>query len=1082
VVGDENHPLSLAGKGQMEFHRGSAATVLKCGLTNGKPFQRVLVFLTAIVSSGFAGLAHPDVPLHWQIDIQARDFSSFYVPGVDAVRQAPLGAEGVGLAGGRDKPVTGWFDYQFSVPGTGWYEILARGNDVGIEYILDPALDETSRAAFRLYSVRLNRPGGKVGNLWLTEGRHTLRLQRYFWTGFPPLQGITIRASGDGLPASVYATILGSETVFRAKQCPVLRLYSGARRLSDKVTIIVDDATSHERRARIVVPVRASSQLVGTDVSLPCNQEGEYQVALGDADGKALDGLGSGDIRYAVIGTAPVPNPGAPLRGTLVQEIDCTKIAPDYASSSTRVVSKPFGSYRESAQGDWFRYQSIPASVRQLASSPGWFAYRLNVADIQQPYYVEVLYPDDTDRSFVVALRERDSLSLSVAAGIDSGREFSLSNEMAIFRLVYWPRSTSTRIVLMATKDGRPAAASKIRLYKVDGGFPALTKSTAGGRRFANFFEEGANYRSVYGAPDEGDRGTRVATDRWAQAVAYAGGDTLIGAVNIYNFVMYPSRYNRVFSSTWNLDVVRETLLICEKYGLKFLPDLHPRADELMWPYANATDPKPNLLVSKDGATNMYSPDGKRRNVPPHYNPLYPANQEWYLGMIGELADRYRDSPALLGVNLRLMQWQNPTLNNFHSLDWGYDDYTVGLFQKETGIVVPGASEDPRRFQQRYEWLMAHAKDDWIAWRCKKITEIYVRILGRLRQARPDLQLYTTAFDIYPSGYGVAWLREAGIDLQQLARIKGIVLINALHAYGRRYDDLTTQAARDNLLDPEILGSMVSSGDNGKFLAYARYFEASPGTFPAEPLGFDANTKATWISAAVNPAGRHMLERYAVELAETDASLLGDGGNNYTLGQPVLGEFMREYRALPATPFVRREDARDPVAVWQLSTTSGLLFYAVNRERYAVDLRVKFSGNGTVSRLSTGAGVLLKNGVIDVHLAPYELMAFRAMPGMNISSIETQVPEAERSLVERQVSWLEGVARDNPPSAMVSRLSGPQRTTIQSLARTARSALDKKWFWRARTVLERHELLPIYELLSSCPPQLRSSQAAGHCW
>jgi hypothetical protein len=632
--------------------------------------------------------------------------------------------------------------------------------------------------------------------------------------------------------------------------------------------------------------------------------------------------------------------------------------------------------------------------------------------------------------------------------------------------------------VFAPVKTGR-AAVSKIRVYRLDGDLPPLEAPHPGTRHFVNWYEEGDNYLSIFGAPDESDHGFRVATERWAQAVAYMGGDTLSAAVNVYNFVLYPSSYNKAFAIPGGEDRLRQMLLISEKYGMKFLPELHPRADELAWPYADLPDPKPNLLVSKDGTTNYYSADSKKRNFPPYYNPLYPANQAWYIGMIGELVDRYKDSPALLGVSLRLMQWQNPTLNNFHSLDWGYDDYTIEQFQKDTGITIPAKKGNASRFRLRYEWLMTHAKDAWISWRCKKIAQLYTKIRDRLRLARADLKLYSGVFDGYPSEFGTEWLKGAGVDVQLLSRIDGVVLINALHAYGRLYDDRTTQGTRDNLLDPQVLWSMIEPNGSGKFLAYTRYVEANTIPFPPEELGFDAKTKNTWISAAINPSGRHFLERYAVPLAETDASLLGDGGNGYTLGQPELREFLREYRRLPATRFVPREDARDPVAVWELSRSADYLFYAVNRERFPVALQLQFAGLGQIHRLSNGQKVSTQNNILNIQLQPYQLIAYTASAGVNITAATTTVPAEDLDKVSNQVLWLENLDREIKNNRFTNILTLEQRQALQVATQQARKALNQKHIWRARTIIEYHDLLPIYKRIGLYPPYLRNFAPDG---
>ena len=71
------------------------------------------------------------------------------------------------------------------------------------------------------------------------------------------------------------------------------------------------------------------------------------------------------------------------------------------------------------------------------------------------------------------------------------------------------------------------------------------------------------------------------------------------------------------------------------------------------------------------------------------------------------------------------------------------------------------------------------------------------------------------------------------------------------------------------------------------------------------------------------------LERYATALALSDVPFFSDGGNAYTLGQPILREFMNEFRRLPADRFASRSDAQDPVAVRELKRKDDFLFYAI---------------------------------------------------------------------------------------------------------------------------------------------------------
>lgn len=1015
----------------------------------------------------------------WKLARPAATFDRYYLTDPHNLAKIRTTGNLAGAATGRGHTnVMGWFEYDFRVPQTGWYKLFTGFPSGDVEFIIDPASREHPTNGLYIYgSNGSNGNGDKIGNIWLTVGKHTLRIQRYIWTGFPPIPNFTIQSSDSSLVESIRASLSSPRTIYRKNECPSLDIYSGKRFLSDKLTINISDTTSGALLTTSEVRLPVSHDLVNQQIPVYCQTEGNYTISFGDSSGHRFDKRDVREINYEVIDTNPLPRGGGHIAKTLVQEIDCSTTAPDYyGGATTRVVHKAFGSYRESGDVGWVKYELLKEPIRKLAPEPSWFAYKLKVTTTQRPYLIEVDYPDDKERTFAIALRESNPLSYPVASGIDSGGEFSLSNKILTHFVIYWPRAAGTRLVFMTGYTGRPAAAAKIRVYQIDGDLPALDVPVNGGRNFMNWYEEGNNFTSLFGAPDLSPVGFRVATERWAKTVDYIGGSVLSPTAVIYNFASYPSEYNRTFSTPSDNDILRRMLLISEKYEMKLLPELHPRADELAWPYVESPDPKPNLLVSNDGKT--------LNNLPPHYNPLYPANQDWYIGMIGELVDNYRDSPALLGVSLRLMQWQNPTLNNFHSLDWGYDDYTIGLFQKETGLTVPGAPGDAARFRKRYEWLMANARERWISWRCDKIAQLYTRIRDRVREARPDLKVFSSVFDgydNYPKDFGTSWLRGAGIDTKILSRIDGVVLVNALHAYGRRdnrEDDLVIQTVRDNLLSPDVLHSMIKTNSNGVFLSYSRYFEALPYIVPPQELGFPATTKRTMMSAVINPAGTHYLERYAVQLAETDASWLGDGGNGYTIGQPNLRDFLKEYRSLPPVSFVPRQDARDPVAVWELQRSGDYLFYAVNRERFPVTVQLRLRGSGQVYRLSTGQKMIPQKNILSLQLQPYQLIAFKASKGVSITGVATKVPAEDLRRVTTQVQWLEALNHDVQSGHGIQILPDTQRQILTVAATQARIALSQNHVWRARTIMENHALLSVYKDIGRYPPDLRNETPA----
>lgn len=1031
-----------------------------------------ILFITVIsIMAGFHPVeARPEPGMI--LNRSALDFSASHVVGRSISPGEGGRAEKHGLAGPEGWGERGWFDYNFRVASPGWYEIYSRisGKYRNAEYIIDPKRLYPHGVETRIYADGQGLRGDldKVGNVWLSAGRHTLRIQQYFWTGLPPITRLIVKKSPDTIAGRVRLTIGSPTRVFSTGMCPDLEVDSGQLPAGRSLVIRFRDTSNGQIMRSDRLAISSSRTLEKQEVPLYCGTAGEFTVELATVAGSAVPRRQINHIRYQVVGRKPggfATKPAGVMRKILVQDINCATTAPDFwGGGRPRVKESTIGLYLESGQNGWRIYQQTPKTLRAFAPVPSWFAYKLDVHDVGQPYMVQVTYPDNGLRTFAIALRERKPLAYPVAGGVDTGGEFAVSDTMQTQTLIFWPHSKNTRIVFMNARPGARAAVARIRVYKLNGVFPPLRIAKPGRRVFANWYEEGANFSSLYGEPSS-PSGMRIAFRRWARLAAYMGINVLSPSVNVYSFVLYPSHYNRAFSEPPTDDTLRYMLLVCQEYGLKLLPDIHTRADELSWPYERDRGLKPNLLVSKDGRT--------KAGQPPYYNPIYPANQDWYLNMIGELVDRYRDSPALMGVNLRLMQWANPTLNNFESLDWGYGDYTVGAFEKDTGISIPVSNTGPDRFHERYEWLMTHARNAWIEWRCRKIAELYRKITDRVRRARSDLKLYTTVFDEYPSGFGTKWLKGAGIDLKMLSKIRGLVLINALYAYGRAYGPVANQDTRDNLLDSAVMNSMVAPGENGKYLFYQRYFESTGAVVPPRKLGFPESTKRTWMSAAVNPAGRNYLERYALALADSDASWLEDGGNGYTLGQPVLRDFVREYRSLPAEPFKPLPQARDPVAVWYLPRSDAFFFYAVNREYFPVTVTIRLGGAGRshVYRLTTGDAAPARNGKLTIRLAPYQLLTFKAPPGTAIIGVTTTVPRNYAQRAKAQVDWLSALARGEAKPRAMARLDASERHTLSQMAAQAAGALRRGWIWRATTLLENHKLLPIYRKLGARPPE-----------
>ncbi|HEY3329817.1 MAG TPA: hypothetical protein VGK19_07345 [Capsulimonadaceae bacterium] len=970
-------------------------------------------------------------------DATSFDRSAFLNPETNAAIKS------VGNLSGRvdnkdPKRALGWVEYDFSVPAAGWYVLSAAPSVDGLETYLDGD-----------HYTYCQSSGDKIGNYWLSAGKHTLRLQRYTWfAGLGPVTKVDVSAASADLSQSVRVEVANATRVLRKGESLSLNIFSGARITPSTIIATVRENGKPEVVTKYPVTLPATAGLSKQTVAVPCTKEGLFTVTFAEGD-KPLAVRDVPSIPVTVIDTTPQPRSGGEIRKTLISEIDCSSTAPDYTGGGvTRVVKKPLGSYRESNDVGWYGHMN--------STDPSWFAYKVTVDAPNRPYVVEVDYPDDAVRSYCIAIREGTVGAYPTAGGVDSGAEFSLSNKMLTHSIIHWARTTDLRVLCITATSHQRAAASRIRVYRIDGDLPAMDVPTSGTRHFANWYEEGSNFMGVYGGGSS--RGASVTdyitcADRWARSVAYMGGDTLWPTLVVYQFGLYPSHYNVLFGGPYSMDLARIILYACEKYQMHAIFEFHPEARELAAPPAGD-----NFLVNKNGVAASSGTI--------HFSPLHPRNVDWYMGMIGEFADQYKDSPAFSGVSLRQMTWQNPALNNFHSLDWGYEDGTIAKFERDTGLRIPTAADDPRRFEKRYEWLMANARERWITWRCTQIADLFTRIRDRVRKARPDLQVVT---QYSPKGLN----REAGVDPAVLGAIDGVTVMNGGN-YGRRADMRPTEN-RDELLSSIRTAARKPNGESA-FLIGSQYFEATEVVVPPTSLGFPESTPKTWMSGVVNPSGRHANERWAMALAEDDATFLSDGGNAYTLGQPVLREFLAEYRRLPAKPFTARVDATDPVAVRELRDGKTYWLYAVNRERYPVKVTLLVAGSGRLARVSTSEVLPSVAGTATLDLQPYQLVAFRGPSSVKLTAVKVESPEADVTRLKKQVAWLEEFTGKIARKEAGERLSTQDVLKLNAVRDEARKALDQRHLWQARIAME-HEMLPIYERANAQPPFLQDMGA-----
>ena len=983
------------------------------------------------------------------------------------------------LNGGGGPLVNGWVEYAFTVIVPGWHTLAVAGDGAGIDFTIEPA-SANGGDSYRFHgTLGTPVPGEqRVGNIWLQRGAYRLRAERHFWTGFPHLSRFVIQRSSAAPQQTMHMELSPGARVFRAGECLELSVHYGPRAADATMELVVRSAWGKAVQQRLPLRLPASDVPTRVRARIPCERAGAHYLTLALAQGGELPWNEMVHVRYDVVSARRGYADLFAGRRTLVATVDAVRQPPDFfGGGAPRLVSSPAGEYRESGSTGWVAFQRLPEALRNVAPEPSWFAYRIEGLVPQTPYLVEIEYPDDAERTFGVAMRESEPLNYPVAVAVDTGGDFPLSMRLNDRQFIYWPRTSNPRLLVVNAYDDRRAALARARIYQIDAE-PALRPPLpAGTRAFVHWYEEGLSFASLFGPPDMTPAGLTTAIERWFDLLASSGTAIVIPSVQIYSFSLYPSRFNQQFSGGPESDYLRRMLLLAEQRGIRVIPELHPRSDELTWPVSADPANAPQLARSKDGNTGWFVPGTTRRkDPPPLHNPLNPKVRDWYIGSIGELSDEFARYPALQGVALRVMYWSNPGLNNFGSLDWGYDAATVTQFERETGIQVTGRAQaggEAAAAKLRHALLTGPHREQWIAWRARKITELIAQARDRVRKSRKDLVLYLTVFEAVPPP-GVTnrtALLEMGIDVAALEKLDGVVLVNGVPRYGRaEIERIGNIRFRERTLDTAQLGFLASAGVGARFIPHSAYLEATEAVVSPSALGFPKSTRLTWMSFASAQTGRHMLERFAIPLAEYDALWLGDGGNNYTFGAEPVRQFANEFRLLPAIRFDARPDARDPAAVWTSSQKDAYWFYVVNRERYPVQVNIRLSGTNAVERVVQGKSLSLAGDLLQIELEPYGLAVFRAKPTARIGKVDVSTPAESVAHVRALISWAEARLKRSRQPRFTGQLSINDRALLERAVEDASKALSEGAYWRARTRFDRSELYAVYARIGEAPP------------
>lgn len=188
----------------------------------------------------------------------------------------------------RGMSVTGWAEYDFSIPETGWYELNAGGNPP--DWARDIAIDgETivrlgvAKPEDQLTDAAKNGPTYKEVNLFLTKGPHTLRYRRLGFPGALPVIWELQRSTGP--EGTIRANVKSSRMAAPGGAVQLEFLGGGSDAATYEILLRNELTETTETVGTLEFP--KTDKPVTKELSIKLPTEGVY-AALAKVDGKEL--------------------------------------------------------------------------------------------------------------------------------------------------------------------------------------------------------------------------------------------------------------------------------------------------------------------------------------------------------------------------------------------------------------------------------------------------------------------------------------------------------------------------------------------------------------------------------------------------------------------------------------------------------------------------------------------------------------------------------------------------------------------------------------------------------------------------
>ncbi len=664
------------------------------------------------------------------------------------------------------------------------------------------------------------------------------------------------------------------------------------------------------------------------------------------------------------------------------------------------------------------------------------FTYKIDFKHPGDWYLMVLEYPDDAERWIGVACNASARMNKKKGYAdeyakcgpcIWTGGKYPNSGKMLKMKWLYRPDPGPHGINVMSLMTKSDAAASKLLIYHIRGELPALKQPSiplAEQRKFGLLSERTTpwhcgfyNYlsshpKSFTGMINYRDSAVldacRRTTDlldtcyHYAQYLKFSGQNLHVMGCYQYHDMNTCPRWN-TGSSRINYNSRDIAARVFQANGIDFYASVeYMNAFKRMAKYLTRID---RFFIKEDPELFFVDKNG---HVPPStmgfmrgcVNFMRPEVKAHMLNMAKELASEFKHLPNFRGINWTAYfggSWQ-PSFRGTSSdpLALGYGDFTVALFEKETGIKVPGTANDPKRFAERYKFLTSpKIKPHWLVWRAAKLCGFFVELDKTVKSVRNDLNCIAGC-DI-DFNHIIQWkksrksfkeyLLENSWDMEFFKKHQGIWLMpwlfgNARYGYyvGKKLSD-QAMGWQGNI-DEEFYQTFADKDKRALMLSYRWHeVERVAALFPCRkdwPRSYQQ-------TMAGQQREEMAMEPYTQGMIGFDPQLIAFGFTDVSLYigvEEMRRKFSRIFRRLPRKLFKKTLNTgfKTNIALRALKQGDEYYFYAVNPGYWPITGKIKLSGKAEVIDLVSGKKVA-SGTEIKFALEPFGIAAWKAKSG-----------------------------------------------------------------------------------------------------